>query len=206
MSRIRLILMSLAALLAVSAVASASAWAVSPETRYFVGGSEVKGEETFGVTGTSGTSKLEGEILSTKVVIVCLNDRTSGTENLIEKEGKSKGEITFENCSIEGQGTCVVPPIKFKVKDKLLSGAEDLFEPASGKLFVEIRIEVCALKGTYPVEGTQICNLPGGETEAVEHLIECTPTGSKLELGKKPAKFTSTEHVRLTSNKKWRSK
>lgn len=226
MTKVRLITLGMLAVFAVSAVVSGSAsahrfitnkcvpWTNATiawetlkkcEEQNPAGGDATKNwqheEQTkAAVEGTSGVSKLEGEIAKTPVTIECKKDKFKGT---LLTGGLSEGEVTFEECSIPGQGTCVVPNIKFKFKDKLIAGPEDEFEPETGTLFVEIKVEVCALKGSYEVKGTQKCKLPEGEVFKIEHQIECTPAGSSLTLGGKAAKFTSNEHLHEVSGREW---
>jgi len=73
-----------------------------------------------------------------------------------------------------------------------------VFEPAeAGKPFVTIHITGCVVEGEYPVEGTQVCELPGGETEATEHEVDCKPAGSKLVLKGLPAEYEGKAKVKL---------
>jgi len=199
MKRIRRVGLCLTAMVVFSAAAVASASA----HEYMVVGGTLPQE----VTGTSGVSKLEGEVLKTKITIECSKDTFTGS---IEAGGKSKGEVTFEGCKVVGQATCEVPNIKFKFTDLLVGpvpGVEDEFKPTEPEeVFVVIKINVCALKGSYKVKGTQVCKLPQAGESKVEHEIECTPAGSKLTLGGAPAKFTSTEKVKLKSGLSWSAK
>jgi hypothetical protein len=152
--------------------------------------------------GTGTASTLASTIAGLKITVECKKNRFSAT---LEKEGKSKGEVTFEECKMVGSefAACEVPNIKFNFKDKLVAGPEDEFEPTSGTTFVEIRIDSCALKGTYPAKGTQICKLPNAGQAKIVHELECTPAGSSLTLGKEKAEFTSTEKVHLVSEADW---
>ncbi len=218
MSRIKLALLGLVAMLLMSAAASSSAFATA-ETRFFVEGTEVTTATK--VEGTSGASQLESVIAGTKIVIECKKDAFTGE---IEAAGKTKGEITFEECKLfeikAGKKTelpkCTVPNIKFKFNDQLVSGsgatAEDEFFPTSGTLYVEFEITggECLLKGKYKVETTaekkgQRCALPSGEVEMEKHEIVCTSTGgSELRFGKEKVSFFSTDTVNLTTKKVWR--
>jgi hypothetical protein len=163
------------------------------------------------VEGSSETSKLRGEILSTKIAVICKKDKVTGE---IEKEAKSKGTITLEECEVENETTkekikgCKVPNTEIPITDLLVSAlvSEDEFKPTHAEeVLIEIKVEgaECVLKGTYKVKGTQICKLPSGELFAVSHEITCTPSGSKLTLASKAATFESTEAVKLESKKEW---
>jgi len=215
MLRMRLVLLGLAATLVFSAVASGSAFAAA-ETRYFVEKTEVSAANA--IEGTSGVSKLESTIAGVKIIIECKKDVATGE---IETLGKSKGEIKFTECGELMQrntarekkkiAKCAVENITFKFIDLLIPGpggtGEDEFKPASGSTFVTIVVGGtgcnATFKGSYEVEGTQICALPEGEVELVLHEIQCNSTGSKLKLKKEPASFTSIESLKLTSSKKW---
>jgi hypothetical protein len=160
------------------------------------------------VAGTSAESELSGTIGEAEVIVKCKADTFTGE---LEEGGASKGKVIFEKCSVgnkkETFTKCEVPNIEFKFKDQLVgSPIEDEFKPASGTTFVEITIKgtSCIIKGTYPVTGTQICKLPSGETFKVDHTIECTPAGSKLEFNKHPgATFKGSETVELTAQPEW---
>jgi hypothetical protein len=146
-NRIRVLLVSLLAVFAVSAVASGSASAAHGYWVCREGGTEkytehlcktksetgkwsylpVELTEKYKVKGTSGVSKLESEVLGAKIIIECKKDTLTGE---IEKEGKSTGEITFSECSLfENKAyiktaltACTVPNIVFKYTDKLVTG------------------------------------------------------------------------------------
>ncbi len=157
------------------------------------------------VEGTSGVSKLEAAVLKVNITIECKKDTFAGT---VETSGGSKGEIELTECSVPSAGKCKVKePIASNLSGTLIGEKEDEdeFKPASGETFAEITLtgSECAFKGTYKITGTQTCKLPKGEELVVEHEIECTPAGSKLKLGGEPAKFTSTEHVKLVSSEEW---
>lgn len=197
MKRIRIVGLCLTALFMFASVAAASASAHEYST-------------TGEVTGSSGTSKLEGKVLGTTITIECKTDTFTGS---IGSGGKSSGEVKFKECSVPTAPKCkVTEPIEFSFTDLLVGpekGVKDEFiGTKTEERFVEITLtgSECTLKGTYPVKGTQTCELPGAETLAVEHTIECTPAGSKLKLGTEEAKFTSTEKVKLVSGKEWSAK
>lgn len=160
------------------------------------------------ITGGSKTvSKLEGTVLGKKITIECAKQTVNSGEIL--EGNKSNGEITYEGCSVKENATCEVPNIKFKIKDELTGptpGVQDTFLPTgASEEFVSIKIKVCALAGTYPVKGKQVCNLPGGEVFAATHTIECLPAGSSLTLGTEPAFYTGSTEVSLVSGLKFRA-
>jgi len=155
------------------------------------------------IRGTSGVSKLASTILKKAITIVCKKDKFSGE---LEEEGKSKATITYEECSLEGLSGCRVPNITANVLDRLVESekvtADEFFEK-EGKGFTTVVIEVCTLKGSYKVTGSQICKLPKGEEFASKHEIECTTGGSSLKLGTEPATYEGTATVELESKEEW---
>lgn len=219
MLRMKLVLLGLAATLVFSAVVSSSAMA-APETRFFVEGSEVTAATK--IVGTSGVAQLESTVAGLKILIECKKDTFTGE---IEEKGKTKGEVTFEECKLyeikAGKKTevttCTVPNIKFTFHDQLVVGngssAEDEYFPPTGKLYIEFEITgTCLLAKKYKVETAnegkgQRCALPLGEVEQEKHEIVCTSTGSsELRFGaNEKASFFSTEFVLLTTKKVWRS-
>ncbi len=125
-NRIRVLLVSLLAVLAVGAVTSSSASAAhgfwickekagvgeEPPIKYDEHHCNTKekelklrkwewkpveGAEVFKVEGTSGVSKLESEVAGLKILIECKKDTFKGE---IEAAGKNKGEVTFSECSL----------------------------------------------------------------------------------------------------------
>jgi hypothetical protein len=168
MSRFKLIMMSVVAMFAVGAFASASASAITPVFLVCLekAGSGKKFEERncskesgsgkfelvevtefLKVNGTSGVSTLKGTLLSAEIIITCKKDNFTGE---IGPKGLSKGTVTYEECeagnSKEKFTSCEVPNIKFTFIDQLIEnkagGIEDEFKPAeAGKPFVEIEIK-----------------------------------------------------------------
>jgi hypothetical protein len=220
MSRVKLVLLGMLAVFAVSAAASASASASQAYWRCAnVGATEGRWHDaqctkkgspeefaTREITSEEDTFSSKVSILkSATVTITCKVDEGRGK---IETGGKSEGEIKFRECSTNLEHCAVVEPIVFKFTDQLLltSGIEeDEFKATkANETFVEITLEgtSCALKGTHPVKGSQTCPLPNGEEPLIEHEITCTSAGSKLKFGSEAATFESTEHVTLAGANK----
>lgn len=116
LSRLRVILLSLLAVFAITAVASSSASAheflvcqeagTEKYTEHLCSAKSETGKwsfaaiaagKSFEVEGTSGVSKLEGTIGGQKVIIECSTDVTKVT---LEPAGATKGTITFSGCKI----------------------------------------------------------------------------------------------------------
>ena len=219
MTRIRLILLSMMAVLGVSVVAATSASAAEPLTRYTVAGSEITG--TKAVTGSVGTAQLNSVILTSKIMIECTKNELKNA--LIGPIGKSSGEIKFETCTLytieKGKKTSqatkckVTEPITFKFIDLLIMGPggliEDEFKPAVGEEFVTIHLEnngaeTCALKGAYETTGSYVASLGAeGEVSKTEHEVVYTSTGSKVKLHKEPTSFTNKTTLKLVSGEEW---
>lgn len=230
MSRIRLVVLSLVAVLAVSAAASASALAAEtfggvqcqpyPEGKWKDPQCTEKGPpneyETMEITnsevkGEGETAILKSEISTTKIYIDCQKTTFAGR---IEKGGKSKSEIKYEKCVLyeESTGkpisTCTVPTITANVADEIVGGKghfEDRFTPEKGEEFTKIKIEgaSCTLKGTFEVKGSQRCELPDAEARQKKHAIRCKESGSSLKLGNKEAFYRGEVTAELVPPDDW---
>lgn len=201
MKRIRIVGLCLTAIFVLGAAVSASASAHEYTIKEGTLPQAIRG-------GSSTVSKLESTVAGAKITIECSKNTISSGEFLNVDE--SKGEITFEGCKIKEVAACEVPNIKFKVKDILFGEAgmpvKDRFLPTgANEEFVSIKINTCALKGTYPVKGKQVCELPNGEVFNLKHTIECRPSGSELTFGPEPAKYTGNEEVELVSEKEFKA-
>jgi hypothetical protein len=216
MSRVKLILLSLLAVVALSAVASASASAHVYEfytcKEVAEGKFETKAKceksepgkgkwewtpivEPLKVEGTSGVSLLEGELASIRTELKCKKDKVSGE---LEKEGKDKGEITFEECKLyevevgekgehkhnshETLEICSAENIKFSFTSKLVRGealGPENWGPEiefTGTLPSEVYVEI-KLSSTCP-------GLLSGAVEKVkQHEVEIAEGCQKVTAG-----------------------
>jgi hypothetical protein len=217
MTRIKMALLGLLAVLSASALAAGQASAL--ENKYF---EQPKTEITSSaVEGTVGTAWLQSEIAGQKIEIESVTNKFE--EGKIEKEGKSSGKIKFEKpvlftvkegLSSTTAATCTVEPIEFKFKDKLFTQTKagvvaDEFEPSTGKIFIEIKIvsvtgKTCLLKGTFAVEGTYTAALGGqGEEDKVEHELIFDEGGSSVTFAKTAASFTNIVKIKQTNGKEF---
>jgi hypothetical protein len=193
MSRPRLIVLSLLAVLALSAIAAATASAGLPTWRR--SGEPLK--EKTKVVINSDTSRLWAPSLG--LVIVCLKDKGTGTienkENATTKvlEGLDESEVTFEECSawtthasgekqvVQNEKTaCLVANVIVKTKSKLAyvpysggSSVLEVLEPKEeGKPFTTIVLKECGPAGEYPVEGSVLGRVPRSQETLVPEYTE----------------------------------
>jgi hypothetical protein len=217
MSRTRLIKLSLLAVLATSAIASASASAAAEtETRFFVEGKEVT--ETVGVDGAIGLAQINTTLAGTHVQIPCDGTRIITMKML--PNGKTEVLLEYVDCYVyeitKGKRTlntaCQAEHRETVYwEDRLIRSpfpiTEDEFVPISGKVLFEFPIQgsLCALKGTYPVEGSYVASWGDeGEVEKTEHELKLTSTGSSTTFGGEPASLTMRAGLKLTNGKPWR--
>jgi hypothetical protein len=203
MSRIRLALLTAVVAMFVS-VAAASAQA----HEFRVAGAGVAGLVELKENKESVISQeLKGTPFGVSTQINCKKTVTTGS---INTGGTGTANLNFTECTVAKPANCTVKePIETKVNTLLVGptpGVQNEFKPAVGETFTTITLEgaSCSIKEPFNVTGTQTCNLPGGETEAVAHKIECTTTGSKLKAGGKAATFKGgVEELELVGSKKW---
>jgi hypothetical protein len=227
MLRIRFILMSLFAVVAVSALASASASAIgrlsvcekasvagggqwnNPECTS-LGGSkeyETKEETTGELKGTGGVATLKGEIAKAEVIITCAKSKITG---VVEAAGAAKGESVFEECGVgnskEKFVNCEVPNIKTPFKSQLIEEGGELRDEfkgtEAGGRFTTVKInnkgeKTCLEKGSFEVTGTTAATLPRNDIYLLGHLFDFIATIGNLHFGGSPATFVSSIFVFL---------
>lgn len=208
MLRFKMVLLSMFAVFAIGAMASASASADSCN-----GGSHWifcilstnLPIHNLAASGESGLSLLEGKVGITTVLLHCKDDKFAGTLKLL---GLAEGEIDFLNCTVEQPATCSVSSlILADVHIQVLSATTGLAtgNKAGGAAneFTSVTLSNCSIAGTYTITGTQEIEFPKGGEGLVEHEIVAKKGGSKLKLGSEPASFRSTAKVHLDSNEAW---
>jgi len=218
-SRFKVILICMIAVLAAGALACGSASALS--NSYFEQPSKALGNEKMATS--VGVAQLQSEISGVKILIECAENSAEGE---IEAAGKSKGSIKIKKCSLssisEGKKTnlaasCPIKePLEFKVLGQLITqtkagvvAAE--IKPAEGKIFVEQAIggAACVITGgaesKFKAEGTYVASLGDqAEEDATEHEAVTTEAGSSLTFGGKPAAVTTTlSKIKRTNGKEW---
>ncbi len=194
-------LMSLLAVVGVSAIASASASAIGRigacETVSVAGSGQwgnaectepggskewsTKEVTTGELKATGGIATLKSEIAKAEVIITCAKSKTLGE---IEAAGAAKGETTFEECEVgnskEKFTSCEVPNILVKFKSQLIEEGSELrneLKPRTGTEFTSIKInnkgeKVCIVKGTFKVEGFAIALVPNADILKYLHLFD----------------------------------
>jgi hypothetical protein len=227
MTRIRLAFLSLFAIFAMSAAASASASADAcphaPE-----GDNSLCIEK---VEALPGTYPFTDKLTSATAVLtiaggptISCKKGTSTGEFEVPPDSVPSGEpsasdvrLEFTECKVtNAEATCeVTEPIVVEGGtgdnlDGVINAARTAitFAPSEGTLFTTIKLKsktgkTCGLVGSYEVKGSQECKLPGDETEATTHTVECLAGGSTLTAAGKAATFVATESVELNSGKKF---
>jgi hypothetical protein len=212
MSRMKVVLLSLVTMLAVSGLASSSALAKT-ENKYFEAGGTAISAET-AITGTVGIADLASELAGAKILIECTENTFKGT---VGKEGTSKGSIKYGGCKLfeinkgkkESETTCTVSIPEFKFVDQLIEGTkggvvEDEFKPETPPVFVEITIGVCTLKGTFKTEGTYTAQTSQeGEVAKKEGELRFDSTGSNVTFNKSKAAYFDTLKKLELGGKEW---
>lgn len=202
MKHIRLFVLSVMALFALGAVASASASAAACEEEdnakdvytVCVGGKDFTGKLTN--VNHAVSSVLTGKVLGVETE---LTGTTAVAELTAEKDGASKGKITFTGITVVKPKHCtVVEPIVAEFTDQLSkppAAPIDIFTGSKpGEVFTEIAFEgaECTLAGqVVQVKGKQEAEFDAGiATAAKDHEVIAKATGSKLKLGESEAHFS----------------
>jgi hypothetical protein len=198
MSKIRLVLLGLLTVLAVGAVASASASAaVMPAYSGLTNNTQLKVETT--KLAGSGAATLKGTLAGIEIVIECTEEHGSGfiinSEEL--KMGHSLGEIHYLNCTVSkpaGQGCLVFNKLILvpEVLNLLLlqgSGYRVDFSPETPPTFTVITIDGCtntSLNNKFKVNGTAAAEV----NNANSSLEFSSTSGSNLTFGGNAATYT----------------
>jgi hypothetical protein len=221
-------MLSMLAVLAVSAVASASASAACPfekegDLAYCVAGAEVGSPTEF--KETFATNQVESYKLSAAITIVC--KKLTGTGEVIGKDSvnpltNANVNLTFSECSIEGQpkcdvrdnakklsGTIEVKGIKSEVK-LIGTVVYDIFKSATGT-FVTLEVvnhgaEKCPTNvagKAYDVKGETAAELEPLGTDLVKGEVDSSPAidkaaGVGLKLKGVAATFEGAATLELT--------
>jgi hypothetical protein len=215
MLKMKPIIMSLVAVSAISGFTPVLATAGAHA--FLIEGTEITSIET--VEGANGFSlqKMEIEIASLKIIKECEEDIGTGT---ISAGGKSEGTIEGKNCHLYTQSdgrrealtSCAIKePLEAKFTGQLIGAG--LGEVRGSKLLeglmeFEVKGASCALKGKYPIKGSEVCASPEAALEKTIHKSICTPAGGKLFLEKEgteqaPVRLFGVGIAKLRSGKRW---
>jgi hypothetical protein len=213
MSRLRLVLLGVFAVLAVSGVGTGSASAAcNVDTGKFVfcdhTGREL-GTPLALLLALSLAAKLETHIAGLPTTIEC---ETSHIDITILLLGRTRGNLLYLKCKVVEQAECsVAEPIAATFNDVLVGGMgkpEDEFSGAGAEEeFATLKITGtnCVVKGEFPVKGKQLVEISNGEELLAEHLFVAKKSGSKLKIGVESASYSGIAHdLRLESGLPWR--
>lgn len=203
-------LVSALALLAVGAVASASASAAKCVAQTGALCQEIAGElvteAKYLILDQDAESNLAVEGIGT---VNCKLVEGSFTGDEVEKSAGLilKLALKFTECTLVGHAACKVKepietkPIKGTIPAFTGTTGKVTFEPEAGTEFATVTITGCEQEAIIKVSGTQGAALPTVTTEATEHTVEALTTESNLKDGAKVATFGLTVKIELESLK-----
>jgi len=218
MTRFRLILLSLFAVFAFSALASASASA----NKCLLGGINHKwlfcdhtGLEIASGTlflGLGGLALLAGTVNGAEIKFHCLDFHIHGL--LLPLGRIHRLRLWFLWCRVVKPATgCKLSAAQEKeieatANGELTGGLSATFTgEGSGETFATLELEnsggTCPVTGALPVKGSQLVELPHGEESLVDHEIVAKKAGSHLTFNGQPASFSGTGKVHLASLLPW---
>jgi hypothetical protein len=211
MSRFRLVLLGMFAVLVVCAVGAGSASAACNVDS----GKFVFCDHTGAELGTPLALLLalglpaiwEGKAAGTPVSLECKTDHIDITILLL---GRTRGSLLYLECKLNSPANCTVNgSINMVFNDLLVGGMgkpEDLLEGAGpGEELTKLTIAGCAIAGEYTMSGLQLVEISNGEESLAEHLFVAKKLGSKLKLGPEVMSYSNIAHnLRLESGLPWR--
>lgn len=214
MSKVKMIVTTLIAVFALSAIASASASA----GEWMVGGTSLTGSEALATTAKVDEN---GVLVAAGVTITCEGGTLNGVKPQIEEAG-NKGSVESleftgcsaagENCKLAGQnagGTIGTLPIHVSLE--LQPGSSSIvlatFLPNSGTTFATIAFtgSGCSLSGKQPVNGKALVEGPTGQEEKVTQEIKAITSQASglLKVGGDSASLAGAALLKLVSEKTW---
>jgi hypothetical protein len=223
MSKLRLLVVGVIAMVAVGIAATGSAsagtlggtcesgsfWKVCVESPAGSGLKLIEGSTTIVGVKEGGASILK---VTEGPEVSCEKAAATGTINnhgATENATLEKVVIKFTgNCKVlNAEAKCEAPAeiATLSLGATAPEGPSDLkFAPEGSEIFAEFTIkskkeQTCAFAiANGKVTGTQLCVLNGAELDAVTHLLECLATGSSLKFGGKAATFNLEETIELS--------
>jgi hypothetical protein len=217
MSRVKVTMMALFAVVALSAIAAGSASA-----NWFVGGAELKTSAPLATTAkVDEFTKLLVPSLS-DLTIECTGATLNGTAPEIVGPGATgkAAALEFKSCATTKPATgCAlneanqtIATLGVNARAFLKSGTEDgvLFSPQTKKTFAEIKFSeanTCALAGLQPVKGAVTIGAPTGQTEetvqAIKGLGSVENNSLEIGAGNKAFLVGGSALLELASGSKW---
>jgi hypothetical protein len=207
MSKVKLVILSMLAVLAVSAAASGTAsatpcsfcthqWSINGTLLATGAKEEVQGNGLPYVQ----EGQFESVVSSIYLHLYCQTAiLPTGTENVIlgGNPGRAKGKIEFTGCGVfqvnaktwgsETLSACKIAaePIVATTEGVLTKAGVLELKGVGGMTISKFEIvkvgnSVCAVEAKYEVKGTQVCVIPHNAVSLYVHVIECTPGGSEL--------------------------
>jgi hypothetical protein len=125
--------------------------------------------------------------------------------------------MTYSGCTVPAPAHCAIKPLILDGGGGtgtgpgvagLLHSSSEILLGAAERTFTTLHIfsegGTCGVSGNPVIVGAEKCLLPESTVEAVEHTVECKPTGSTLEWREVgPAEMLLTQQLKLASGKKW---
>jgi hypothetical protein len=209
MSKVKMIVTTLIAVFAFSALASASASAST--AGWMVGGTQLT---TAAALATTAKVDEKGtlEVPLDAITIECKSSVLTGLEPKIESGTMgSAGSLIFKECASTAASCTIASPTIGTVPllaEATLEGAlgvKVIFTPKTTKIFttIEYKGTECSLAGIKPVKGQATVKAPTGQDENTLQLIEADTTGGELEVGSTEAILKGSALLKLASGQPW---
>jgi hypothetical protein len=206
MSKVKMIVSMFIAVLAFSAIASASASAAT--AGWMVNGTLLTGSAALATTAPSEeTAVLNGAGLN----IECKGP-LNGLKPEIKSSNKGAATLTFTVCSTKN-GECEVPaeistaPVLAEVTLEGALAVSAKFTPETGTLFSTVKFSgaKCAVAGNKPITGKVIAKGPTGQDErAVQELtVNVTEGAGELFIASSAASLKGAALLKLQSGQTW---
>jgi len=207
MSKVKTLVMTFIAVLALGAVASTSASAATPG--WMVSGTTLSGSEALATTAAVDEN---AQLTASGVTIECTGKNLNGLSPKIE--AGSMGSVTSliftgckalgTTCTIESTEIGTVPVLAEATLEGSL-GVKVVFSPQSGTIFATIKYlgASCALLGLKPVTGKASVSAPTGQDEQVLQQIVANTASGELQVGSASATLKGKALLKLATSSPW---
>jgi hypothetical protein len=225
MSRVKLVVLGMLAVFALSVGASATAAAAGTH-QWIIAGTPLASGSKEEVQGDNLPFVQEGQFESTvaslNIHVYCQSTLVPiGSSNVLEggSVGKAKVKLEFTGCALfqvtskgvsESLPACKIKePITAESEGELTEAGILGLKQIGSTPFSTFSIEKsnkeasCAAEGKLEVKGTQACVIPHFSVDAYTGVLLCTPGGSALTSLGNPARFYLGTGVSLTKGGKW---